>query len=576
MRISTEERALLTSLSIVCSLSMIVSVVKPSDEVLLPAFGVATLLMFGLVIRSQSAILSLAGVTLTFVTLSLPTILVPTIHGYDTWIYLGSAFNIAAEGWTPTGFPNPNAHQFPGSQLIVVVISELLTVDIVTAAKYVTPLAKALLIPISYSIARQVSSSSRAAIAPAFLVGYVSFTNWMPFHHLTFGIIFKLLAAYLLLLIVASRLGVSPISKKRAAIVYGIVMMALAITHQFSIVQLGALLLAAIAIPLSLQALMILQGRSQKPFRGTVLGLVPLVGITAAVSISYFIYPANKFTTFAIWQQSIRATNSFAQSEPIAELQQVLTQVSSSGLGSSLAPTLLDLGILGFFSIAGVVALISIYYKKQLHHPESAFLLTIYGFAGVFVFLVLIDSVGLLNTGSTRRMVINALPFGVAAVLGTATINRSMATKLKPLILVLAAAWLVLSMAMYSPALLSDKPFEETEAKNKLHLSVEEQSAYEFAGNAENAIVSREGAYYMTATGIEVRARSSLRIYAGDESAVPSESLVIRRPWQLRSHPTYGAVARYRIPEPVYHSYDNRSTWDRIYTGGEVTYYQIH
>lgn len=565
-------RLLLANLGMLCFI-IISLLIYSSTPYLLFGLIIISLLLTGLILLcSPPEVVGLFAIFILFGTLVSPFLLIPTIHGFDTWIYIGSALRIATEGWLPSNYVS-SAHQFPGFQIFTVIISRVLDTDIVSTAKYVTPFLKIMPIFIIYLLARQVISPNRALVAPLSLTVTPYFISWMPYHHLTLGIILGMFAAYVyLVLIINELIGVLGWSRSRAFAIFLVAMSSVTITHHYSIVQLGILLLIPPIVFMGIKLVTDLtEWGGATDFPGG-MKFIPIIGICGMVSLSYFFYLASEYLQFGIPIHLYRSRSSFV--EPIPELVRVLDPISTS-LGGSIPGFIINSGTLLMIGIMGIFTLIQLIRNKDLLSPLSVFTIILYGFAALYIFLRAITAFGLGMFGPSRRMLINAFPFGVGGMLATAEYNEQFVSTIRPLLIVAVGGWLVISMSLYPVSVLSDDPFEETNENYKQYVSEEEMQAYSFAGYGQTFVTARRGAYYIYAYRINVNPIQNIRIYAGNSSSIPNNTLVILRPWLKRSLATSGRVTRYRIPEDVYESYDYRSRWQRIYSAGDAIIYSV-
>jgi hypothetical protein len=163
----------------------------------------------------------------------------------------------------------------------------------------------------------------------------------------------------------------------------------------------------------------------------------------------------------------------------------------------------------------------------------------------------------------------------MAGILSFISYNRELLSKASFIFYIFVIGWLALSISLYPATLLTDDPYKSTHEDTKTHISLQEQAAYDFSGYGNTLVTARRGAFYTAAMGINVNTDMDIRVYALNSGSVTDGSLVIVRPWIKRSHPTYGNINRYRVPQSIYQSYDYQSNWQRIYSNGDNQLYHV-
>lgn len=514
---------------------------------------------------------------ITFVTAAALTTLNGVLHGWDSWLYVGSSQLIEAQGWSPDASTNMNAHQFPGIQLTTVLLGKITGMKIVSVAKYLPILLKVSPILFSYLIAREVVDNRRLALlAPILLVSFTPFFVWLPYHHLTYGFVLALVVLYVILVTVTEserdiHLG------RRSFVVVSLLLISLLISHQLSMFQ--VMVLIGLTIGIHTGGRLLLERRVHVHW-----SMVTLWTIFFSAALLYYLSVGTTYFVGVIELQLSFSSTVLPEPDPL--LERTLEPLSIRGGDSSplayLAGRRAKSNLIAFllFGLSATVILYDFLRRTVFHRRLDELDIptyVVFGYVGTYGAFRAFSTLGISRLGGTRRLILSSLPFAIAGVLAVKVSEEwnGAISRLGAIGLVLI--FLVLSTAVFPGYLLTESgvPSADGDQMNRLFLTSERQSTYEWTRYGSHTQVDTQGMQYVNGVVESTQTHVNPRVYAGDFSGVPEGTLIVVAEAFKRRIPMRGHPFEYSIPDAVYDRYSKTSELQRVYDSGQSEIYRI-
>ena len=517
-------------------------------------------------------------IAVSFLTATVLTTWKGVMYGWDSWLYIGSARVIDVHGWSPKALQNVNAHQFPGLQLATLVTAETIGTDIVSVAKFLPLLLKLSSILFAYLIVRVTGVGRRIALlAPLFLASFTPFVAWLTYHHITYGYALKFVILYLILLAVIEYHS-RPILEWRLFLTLTILLAGLLVSHQFSTFQVMVLLGLSICVFACGQ--FILNHRFQLPT-----SLVMLFTFFFVLSILYYLWIGTEYFIGILEVQSSAHSASPPQPDPLIErrLDRMYTggaSTSTMDYWTSRRGTKNVTGIMVF----GFSAVVAFYhFSRQFvveRSPDKRNVITflMFGFVGLYGLLRTFSAIGIGVFGGTRRLILSSLPFAIGGSLTASSAEGWSGLIFKVTLAAIVLVFLLASAAMMPGYLLTENavPSEEGGQPNRLFLTEERQSTYEWTRYGNHTQVGTQGSLYVTGVVKSTRTHVRPRVYAGDYSVVPDGTLFVVAEGYRRKVPNRGYAFNYRLTNETFQRYERTKKLQRVHDSGMSRVYQIN
>lgn len=515
-------------------------------------------------------------VIITFVTAAALTTLNGILHGWDSWLYVGSSQSIMAQGWSPEASTNTNAHQFPGIQFTTVLLGKITGMRIVAVAKYLPILLKLSAIIFTYLIAREVVGHRRLALlVPILLVSFTPFIAWLPYHHLTYGFVLTLAVLYVILVTVCESERDIHIGR-RSFIVVALLLTSLLISHQLSMFQ--VMVLIGLTIGIYTGGQLLVERRVRVPW-----SMVTLWTLFFSAALLYYLWVGTAYFVGVVELQLSFSSTMLPEPDPL--LERTLEPLNTGGGDVSTLTYWagrkgkLNLIAILVFGVSAIVILYDLLHRVISHRRLDELDIptyVVFGYVGTYGAFRALATLGIGRLGGTRRLILSSLPFAIAGVLAVKATEgwNSVAVRAGAIGLVLIL--LTLSTAVFPGYLLNDSgvPSAEGDKMNRIFLTSERQSTYEWTRYGSHAQVDTQGMLYVNGVLRTTKTHVNPRVYAGDFSVVPEGTLFVVAEAFKRRIPMRGHPFEYRIPDNVYDRYAMTSELQRVYDSGQSKIYR--
>lgn len=535
------------------------------------ALYTATTIQNSYIVLASFAILFLTGATLLFkfnygllayviplsgyVIYTIPTITSGVFHGFDSWKYIRSARMISEKGWYAEGSPFPHTHQFPGVQFSTVFIAEIVGVDIVTVARFLTPIITASVILIVVVLSRQLGAShSHGALAALLAASYYNLTAFSTYHHALFGFVFTFLVISILHWYIETK-------RYMWGITFIIVFAALVVSHQYSTFVVTLILAGITIIGLYIQDDLTRSNLSQ---RGGIIGLLLVPSVLAA---TYYVYIGQEFLEIFAVLAVLGSFPTTAPPDPFLVERLVLLKnppVWETFVFSRHIQMVVVLGL-------ALLVIGYLWYTDNVPRHELDLPVMLLAVVAVFGVMAVLGQVVDFISGIARNLRY-AVPLIITLFLGLASRSMDQHKSVRPLLIVVVVVFIVLSVSMY-PGYLVGSGTSEYENSYSIEMTHDHQALLDFIAThrASQPVIygdTQSRFYFYLHDG--TTATESPYPYAG---RINEEAYMISRARHEQILFLRGDVHQYRVPSAMRDRYDGH--WTKPYSSGDSELYQV-
>lgn len=526
-------------------------------DVQLPMYVGLVIAGMAATMRYRSAILGAIVTAGTYLLLSLPTVTIGYFRGYDSWKYIGSTRIIATNGWDPTrGVNVAQTNQFPGVQLLSVVLSETLGAGVVPTAKYLPVFLNGLVLALVFATGRIIGLRRWEATLPTIAVAsYFLFVAFSSFHHLLLGYV----GVYLLLFMMLKLQGT--VRRRRWLVLLLVGMATLSISHQYSSLLFGVLLGSAMFV-LGIKTLAASDKRTLRSLWSR-RHHVTLVLVYLLANVLYYLWLADEFILATVALLGVEGTVPAPSPRLVAQFVLLYTEP----LLVQVATSYLIVGV--FLLVAGVGAILFLEraWTVVTEKPDREVVLG----AWITTMLVMVPLAKVVPVVSSIRRVVK---FAVPLLLVGLVLEWAVADRRRAAGLVVRAAlcgFVVLGLMMYPSHIVGD---HNPQYDNRYDLTIyeDQRAGFEFAySHSDRMVAGTMARQYLEGSlrGYDIVESQSAYLNCGESQ----RSLLLVREGFRRVLFMRSQSYQYAVPDSYFHRFDRRSCLSQVYDNGQVRLY---